>query len=53
MSDPFTVPASGGLRVILIAGIAQAAERKAAEAARSAAAPAVKGAVVFGGNSAC
>jgi len=50
-SDPFTVPASGGLRVILIAGIAQAAERKAAEAARSAAAPAVKGAVVFGGNS--
>jgi len=50
-SDPFTVPASGGLRVILIAGIAQAAERKAAEAARSAAAPAVKGAVVFGANS--
>ena len=33
-SDPFTVPAAGGLRVILVAGIAQAAERKAAEAAR-------------------
>ncbi len=50
-SDPFTVPAAGGLRVILVAGIAKAAERKAAEAARAAAAPAVKGTVVFGGNS--
>jgi hypothetical protein len=50
-SDPFTVPASGGLRVILIAGIKQAAERKAADAARAAAAPAVKGQVVFGDNS--
>jgi hypothetical protein len=50
-SDPFTVPASGGLRVILVAGIKQAAERNAADAARAAAAPAVKGAVVFGGNS--
>ena len=27
-SDPFVVPSSGGLRVILVAGIAQAAERK-------------------------
>jgi hypothetical protein len=50
-SDPFTVPQAGGLRVILVAGIAKAAERKAAEAAKAAAAPAVKGAVVFGGNS--
>jgi len=50
-SDPFTVPSAGGLRVILIAGIAKAAERKAGEAAKAAAAPAVKGAVVFGGNS--
>jgi len=50
-SDPFMVPAAGGLRVILVAGIAKAAERKAADAARAAAAPAVKGAVVFGGNS--
>jgi hypothetical protein len=50
-SQPFSVPASGGLRVILVAGIAKAAERRAQEAAKAAAAPAVKGAVVFGGNS--
>ena len=50
-SDPFTVPTAGGLRVILVAGIARAAERKAADAARAAAAPAVKGTVVFGPNS--
>jgi hypothetical protein len=50
-SQPFTVPTSGGLRVILVAGIAVAAERRAAEAAKAAAAPAVKGVVVFGGNS--
>jgi hypothetical protein len=50
VSEPYTIPASGGLRVILVAGIARAAERKAQEAAAAAAAPAVKGAVVFGGN---
>jgi hypothetical protein len=50
-SQPFSVPTSGGLRVILVAGIAKAAERRAQEAAKAAAAPAVKGAVVFGGNS--
>jgi hypothetical protein len=50
-SQPFSVPTSGGLRVILVAGIAAAAERRAQEAAVAAAAPAVKGAVVFGGNS--
>ena len=50
-SQPFTVPSSGGLRVILVAGIAAAAERRAQEAAKAAAAPAAKGAVVFGGNS--
>ena len=33
VSDPFTVPTGGGLRVILVAGIAKAAKRKAAEAA--------------------
>ena len=33
-SDPFVVPASGGLRVILVAGIAQAAERKKQEEAQ-------------------
>jgi hypothetical protein len=50
-SDPFTIPSSGGLRVILVAGIAKAAERKAAEAAQATAAPPIKGTVVFGGNS--
>jgi hypothetical protein len=50
-SQPFNVPTSGGLRVALVAGIAKAAERRAQEAAKAAAAPAVKGAVVFGGNS--
>jgi hypothetical protein len=50
-SDPFTIPSSGGLRVILVAGMARAAERKAAEAAQATAAPPVRGTVVFGGNS--
>ena len=50
-SDPFTIPDRGGLRVILVAGIAKAAERKAAEAKQATAAPPVKGTVVFGGNS--
>jgi hypothetical protein len=49
-SQPFRVPASGGLRVILVAGIAKAAERKKQEEAVAAAGPAVKGIVVFGGN---
>jgi hypothetical protein len=50
-SDPFPVPASGGIRVILIAGLAQAAERKKAEEAKELAAPPVKGVIVLGGNS--
>jgi hypothetical protein len=50
-SQPFTVPTSGGLRVILVAGIAKAAERRAQQAALEAAAPPVRGTVVFGGNS--
>ena len=49
-SQPFRVPTSGGLRVILVAGIAKAAERKKMDAAAAAAGPAVKGVVVFGGN---
>jgi hypothetical protein len=51
VSDPFTPPASGGLRVILVAGLKEAAARKQQEAAAAAAAPAVKGAVVFNPNS--
>jgi len=50
-SDPFIVPASGGLRLILVAGIAEATERKKKEEAAAAAAPPVKGAVVIGANS--
>jgi hypothetical protein len=50
VSQPFKVPASGGLRVILVGGIAKAAERKKQEEAAAAAGPAVKGVVVFGGN---
>jgi hypothetical protein len=50
-SEPFTVPGSGGLRVILVAGLAEAAARREREAAAAAAAPAVRGQVVIGGNS--
>jgi hypothetical protein len=50
VSQPFAVPTSGGLRVILVAGIARAAERKKQEEAAAAAGPAVKGIVVFGPN---
>jgi hypothetical protein len=51
-SQPFTVPGTGGLRVILVAGLAQAAERRKQEEAAAAAAPPVKGTVVIAGNSA-
>ena len=50
-SESFMVPASGGLRVILVAGIKEATARKEQEAAAAAAAPAVRGSVVFGPNS--
>ncbi len=50
-SQPFAVPTAGGLRVILVAGIAKAAERKQQEEAAAAAEPPTKGIVVFGGNS--
>lgn len=49
-SDPFPVPTNGGIRVILVTGLAQAAERKKEEEAKALAAPPVKGVVVFGGN---
>jgi hypothetical protein len=51
VSDPFTVPAQGGLRVILVAGLKEAAARRDKEAATAAAAPPVPGSVVFGPNS--
>ena len=50
-SQPFAVPTSGGVRVALVAGLAKAAERRQQEEAAAAAAPAVKGAVVIGGES--
>ena len=51
VSEPFTVPASGGLRVILVSGMKEAAARREQEAAAGAAAPAVRGQVVIGRNS--
>jgi len=51
VSEPFAVPTSGGLRVILVAGIAEAAARAAEETAAAAAAPPVDGVVVLGPNS--
>jgi hypothetical protein len=50
VSDPFMVPATGGLRVILVAGLKEAAARAAKEAAAAAAAPPVRGTVVFSPN---
>ena len=51
VSEPFTVPARGGLRVILVAGLKGAAARKEQQAAEAAAQPPVRGTVVFGPNS--
>ena len=51
VSEQFAVPSSGGLRVILVAGLAAAAERRKTEEAAGLAAPPVPGAVVLGGNS--
>ena len=50
-SDPFVVPTSGGLRLILVADLAKAAERRTKEETQAAAAPPVRGAVSLGGNS--
>jgi hypothetical protein len=50
-SDTFVVPSSGGLRVILVAGLADVTARQKKEEAEAAAAPPVKGQVVLGGNS--
>lgn len=51
VSQPFQVPTTGGIRIILIAGLKEAAERKAKELAAEAAAPPIKGTVVFGNDS--
>jgi hypothetical protein len=51
VSEPITVPGSGGIRVILVAGIKEAAARAEQQAAAEAAAPPVKGTVALGPNS--
>lgn len=50
-SQPFEVPTTGGIRVILISGLEQAKARRDQEAAEAAKAPPVKGRVVFGADS--
>ena len=49
-SEPFGVPSTGGLRVILVSGIAEAAARRDKQASEALAAPPVRGVVVFGGD---
>jgi hypothetical protein len=50
-SQRLVVPPSGGLRVILVAGMAEAAKRRVEEEAKAAALPPIRGTVVIGGNS--
>jgi hypothetical protein len=51
VSQPFDVPATGGIRVILISGLEAARARREKEEAEAAKAPPVKGTVVLGPNS--
>jgi hypothetical protein len=50
-SQPFTIPASGGIRIALIAGLEAAAARERVERDAAAQQPARQGVVVFGGES--
>ena len=50
-SAPFTIPASGGVRIALIAGLEAAAARERLEREQAAQQPARQGIVVFGGES--
>jgi len=50
-SSPFTIPASGGVRIALIAGLEAAAARERLEREQAAQQPARQGIVVFGGES--
>lgn len=50
-SEPFTIPSAGGVRMILVAGLAGVAERRQAEEARQQAEPPTSGTVIFGANS--
>jgi hypothetical protein len=49
-SNPFQVPATGGIRVILIAGLKDLTARREREAAEAAKAPPTRGSVTFGGD---
>jgi hypothetical protein len=51
VSHPFEVPASGGIRVILISGLEKARARREQEEAEAAKSPPVKGTVVLGAES--
>jgi hypothetical protein len=50
LSKPFDVPARGGVRVILIAGLARVQARREKEAKEAAESPPTRGIVVFGGD---
>lgn len=50
-SDQFALPETGGLRVILVAGIAEATARRESEEANALKIPPTKGTVVIGENS--
>jgi hypothetical protein len=50
-SETFAVPPRGGVRVALIAGLAQVRERQQKEAAAAKSAPPVRGVVTIGGDS--
>ena len=50
-SQPFSIPASGGVRIALIAGLDAAAARERLEREQAAQQPARQGIVVFGGES--
>lgn len=49
-SNPFQVPATGGIRVILIAGLKDLTARREREAAEAAKAPPIRGTVTLGGD---
>jgi len=51
MSEPFTIPQTGGVRMILVAGLSQLAERRREEEARQQTEPPTRGSVLLGGNS--
>ena len=51
LSQPFTVPTSGGLRILLAAGLGSAPSGAGGETAAAPAQPAAPGSIVLGGQS--